>query len=67
MTENEFVEKQNELLEQVPQAFRGFVSYHSWEKGHACGYDEVLLIAESLISELAPAIAQFKKDMFRNN
>lgn len=49
-----------ELLEQLPEQFRGFVSQKAYEDGHSAGYSEVLIHADSLVHGLVPAIKAYK-------
>ena len=51
MTSEQFT-KQKELLERVPIELRPALSYMAYEKGHAYGNQEVLIILENLVSDL---------------
>jgi len=49
------------LLLQVPEEFRGKLSYMAYERGHSAGESEVELILTELIYELKPVIQAFEK------
>lgn len=59
MTEEEFQEEMKQLLTNIPEAFHGFVEYQSYEQGHSCGREEVVLIASDIVSNLKPSIDAF--------
>lgn len=60
MTPEEFNKQETELLNKVPQEFRGWLSYYAYEQGHSAGYEEVLSYLRELIYELVPAMNKFK-------
>ena len=47
-------------LQNLPEEFRGTVSYMAYERGHSAGKEEVLNILRDLISDLKPAIEKFE-------
>jgi len=59
MTNEEFRQKEEELLKDIPPEFRSAISYHAWEQGHSAGYGEVLIYVSDLADALAPAIRAF--------
>lgn len=59
MTQEEFDAREKEILQELPEAFRSFVSYYAWEKGHAYGFEEVLSHERDLVSELKKPIADW--------
>jgi hypothetical protein len=59
MTEVEFVKKQDELLKNIPEEFKGAMSYRAWEDGHAYGFEEVLNHLTDLIADLEEPIMKF--------
>ena len=63
MNEKEYAEKMAEILEPLPEEFRSFVSYQAYTHGHssgyASGYEEVLMLADNLMSDLLPAVEQY--------
>jgi len=61
MNEKEYAKKLAEILEPLPEEFRSFVSYQAYDRGHASGYNEVLLIADDLTHELLPAVEKYTK------
>ena len=54
-----FEKRQDELLAQLPEEFRSYVSGRAWESGHSSGYQEVLNYLEDLIFHLTPAIEKY--------
>lgn len=60
MTKDEFEIEHLRLLDQVPEAFRGWLSYHAWREGHAYGYVEVLGYLEDLVDGFLVAINQWQ-------
>ncbi len=63
MTETEYLNVLNDILNKVPQAFRGFVSAQAWEHGHSNGYEEVILLADNLADNLLPSIKEYRKQV----
>ena len=59
MTEVEFVSKQDELLQNIPEEFKGAMSYRAWEDGHAYGFEEVLIHLKDLIADFEEPIMKF--------
>ena len=63
LTSYEFSKIQEEELAQIPEAFRAWVSYYSYEKGHSAGYEEILLYVHNLVSELVPVISKYNEQI----
>lgn len=63
MTVGEYNAELDELLEQIPTEFHGFVSSSAYERGHSAGYEEVLGIARTLVSDLLEPIKKFKQNL----
>lgn len=61
MTAEEFSAKQSELLNRVPFEVRGALSYMAWERGHAYGYNEVLIVLSNLVSDLEEPLRNLEK------
>lgn len=59
MTESEFVEKQNEILNRVPSHFQGALSYLAYEQGHGGGYHDILVHLEDLVGALENPIKEY--------
>lgn len=55
----EYYKKQAEILQKVPEEFRGALSVMAYERGHSSGHSEVLMILELLISELKKPIEDY--------
>lgn len=58
MTEQEFIEEQDQLLLAFPKELRGTFAYYAWEKGHSSGYEEVINYLYSLRSTFKKPIEQ---------
>ncbi len=58
---HEYEAKLQSILSELPQSFRAFVSNQSWDRGHSSGYEEVLNIAQEIVSELAPAVKEYRQ------
>lgn len=52
MTEQEFTQKQAELLKDIPEELKGTLSYMAYERGHSAGYEEVICVLQGLVSDL---------------
>ncbi len=63
MTETEFNEEMREITDQVPEAFRPYVTSESWDRGHSDGYEEVVLIAGNIVHALLPGIKRYTNDL----
>lgn len=59
MESEEFYQTQDKLLADVPQEFRGFLTHLAWEEGHSNGYEEVLNLLKSLISDFMEALTKY--------
>jgi len=61
MTEEEFGKKQADLLQDIPEEFRGTISYMAYEHGHSAGYEEVIILIQDLVSNFEEPIQKFEK------
>ena len=61
MTEQEFSEKQTELLNELPEEFKSVISGMAWERGHSAGYEEVVLYLQDYVNELKDPIKKFEE------
>jgi hypothetical protein len=59
MTDEEFSKEQTELLKDVPNEFKGALSYMAYERGHSSGHEEVINELRMLISDLQEPIKSF--------
>lgn len=57
MSETEYI------LKDVPEEFKGALSYMAYEHGHSAGEDEVNMILEGIISDLMPSIKKFEESI----
>ena len=67
MTQDEYAKKQFELLLDVPDEFRGVLSYMAYERGHSGGREEVINILSGLVADLKPCIEAFEKRLLAEN
>jgi hypothetical protein len=55
----DFQKKQANKLKELPVEFREFVAYQAWERGHSCGFAEVLLEVHDLVDGLKECIQKY--------
>ena len=60
MTLEEYLEKQKEILVDIPEEFHSSFSYIAYDRGHSGSYDECIIHLQDLVSNLKPAIEKFK-------
>ena len=60
MNSEDFTKKMDEILAEIPTAFREFVSSQAWDRGHSSGFEEVCSIAQDLTDSLKPAIKAYR-------
>lgn len=63
LTSEQYNAELDKILDSVPEAFRRFISSSAYERGHSAGYEEVLMIAQGLATELEDPIKEFKKQV----
>ena len=63
MTENEYDAEIAEQLSELPEAFHGFVKNHAYDHGHSSGFEEMIGIANELISNLVPCVKEFRTQL----
>lgn len=63
MTDDEYAKAQSDLLEDVPEEFKGTLSYMAYERGHSSGWEECINILRELVSDLAEPIKKFGERM----
>lgn len=61
MDGQEYDARMQELLAEIPEEFRTFVSAQAYDRGHSAGYEEVLGIAQGIVFELVPSISKYTK------
>ena len=49
MTEQEFEERQEDILKSVPEEYRKGVAAYAWEQGHSCGRYEVIGYLQDIV------------------
>jgi len=61
MTPEEYNKKHKELLDKIPEEFRGWLSWYSYDKGHSAGYEEVLLVLDDMVRGFLEPLNNYKK------
>jgi hypothetical protein len=61
MTEDEYTDELNELLADLPDEFKNYVSQTAYEEGHSAGYEEVITCARNIVCNLKPAVDAYTK------
>lgn len=56
MTQEEYDQELSLAVSELPDEFHSFVRQWAWEHGHSSGFEEVIQIAQNLVSELKPAV-----------
>jgi hypothetical protein len=59
MTLDEFNTRQDEILARLPEELRPAVSHMAYERGHAYGYQEVLIHLEDLVAGLEAPVRAY--------
>ena len=65
MTLNEFNARQNEILERLPEELHAPISWLAYDRGHAYGYQEVLIHLDEMVSTLLVPIRTYGQRMER--
>lgn len=60
MTAKEFEDEETNILSEIPYEFREAISYHAYEKGHSCGYEEVILYLNDLVDTFKGPIEKYR-------
>lgn len=55
------------ILKDIPIEFKSVLSYMAYERGHSAGENEINLVLRGLVSDLTPAINEFKKNLTTTN
>lgn len=63
MTQEEYDSELKDLLEHIPKAFHPMVRQRAWEEGHSSGLESVIQAADSLITDLQPAIEIYRQSL----
>jgi hypothetical protein len=61
MNEDEYSEELLVAIEDLPLEFQQYVRSTAWERGHSAGYEEVVLIAQNIASDLKPHVERYQK------
>jgi hypothetical protein len=65
MTEEQYLEKQGEILADIPVEFHSVLSYMAYERGHSSGYEECISILNDLVTNLKPAIESYRYTLIK--
>jgi len=60
MNEQEFNDKQANILQPIPQEFRSAISHYAYEHGHF-GYNEIIIHLTDLVDAFLQPIQEFEK------
>jgi hypothetical protein len=66
MTEEQYQEKQGEILADIPVEFHSTLSYMAYERGHSSGYEECIGIRQDLVTNLEPAIDSYRNTLIKH-
>lgn len=59
MTEEEYLEEVELILQETPKEFHGFIKKYAWEIGHNAGFEEIIMIAAQMSESLKQSIQQY--------
>lgn len=62
-TVEQYIQAMGGVLREIPLEFAVAIRAIAWERGHSCGYSEVLVEAEGLRDKLEPFIKAFEQRM----
>ena len=60
LTDKVFNEESEEILAILPEPFRNFVRAEAWDRGHASGLEEVLMLTQDLTDKLQFCLEKFE-------
>ena len=63
MTLDEFDARQNEILARLPLELQAPISWLAYERGHAYGYQEVLIHLQDMVDDLEVPILTYGRRM----
>lgn len=66
MDNQEFEQRQDEILKDIPQEFHSAVRWHAYDRGHAYGHNEVLIHVQDLVDMLKEPIAEYTARLIKN-
>jgi len=56
MTQDKFEQKEAEILERLPYQLRNAISWMAYDRGHSCGYEEILIHVREMVDALEQPI-----------
>lgn len=66
MDNQEFEQRQEEILKDIPEEFHSAVKWHAWDRGHSSGYESVLSCVADLVDMLKDPIAEYTARLIKN-
>lgn len=66
MDNQEFEQRQEEILKNIPEEFHSAVRWHAYGQGHAFGHEEVLIHVHDLVDMLKEPIAEYTARLIKN-
>lgn len=65
MTPEDYALDMEKLLSEIPEEFRGYVSYQAYERGHSSGHEECYNIAQDIVSSLKGPIKEYTQRVYK--
>lgn len=66
MDNQEFEQRQEEILKDIPEEFHSAVRWHAYDYGHAYGHEEVLIHVQNLVDMLKEPIVKYTERLIKN-
>lgn len=67
MNGENFEQRQDEILKDIPEEFHSAVKWHAYDRGHAYGHEEVLIHVQNLVDMLKDPIIKYTERLTKNN
>lgn len=67
MNGENFEQRQDEILKEIPEEFHSAVSWHAYDRGHAYGHEEVLIHVQNLVDMLKDPIIKYTERLTNKN
>ena len=61
MTQEEYTNKRESILKDIPNEFKFVISSIAWDMGHSSGYEETIGILENIVSNFERPIKDFEQ------
>lgn len=66
MDNQEFEQRQEEILKDIPEEFHSAVRWHAYDHGHAYGHEEVLIHVQNLVDMLKEPIVKYTERLIKS-